>query len=354
MRIGVIFAIYGCEDYVERCLTPWFNLRKKYDFVFTVTSGRFKDYADLGIPNKNKQTLRNLIEWDFDFMSVTGGEKLLDEDSSRNRCLDFLKPHWCDLIWLVDGDEFYTEEQIEKTIEWIQTNDEYDAFSLYLKNYTIKYPFFTDTWDRPTVYRNRKWGGIGRFYFDSWFAFADEEHGIKDLEIKKIPREICFVEHYSWLPTEAVKDKIDYQNKRYSGYSNEIAEGCRCSFEWGENGLDFSQTFWKCRGLQVPVLCEFTGPVTRETFQINFTRSENKFTVQADEHFENVLVSIGELNGRDYVGSFSIETLEPGVIYWYIPGTDQLYEDKPNTKGFVVKITQGNNLLHVANLHIKI
>jgi hypothetical protein len=102
------------------------------------------------------------------------------------------------------------------------------------------------------------------------------------------------------------------------------------------------------------VLCEFPGPVTREAFQINFIRSENKFTVQTDEHFENILVSISELNGPDHVGSFSIQTIEPGVIYWFIPGTEQLYEDKPNTKGFTVKITQRNNLLHVANLHIKL
>jgi len=354
MKIGVIFAIYGCEDYVDRCLTPWFNLKRDHDFILTATSGRFKDYADLGILNKNKSTLRKLIEWDFDFISMTGGENLLDEDSSRNRCLDFLKPHSCDLIWLVDGDEFYTEDQIRQTIQWIENNPEHDAFSLYLKNYTIRHPLFTDTWDRPTIYRNMKWGGIGRFYFDSLFIFSDDEHSIKDVEIVKIPRNVCFPEHYSWLPTEAVKDKIAYQNKRYNGVDNDIPKGCRCSFEWNENGLEFSHSFWKCRGLQIPVLCEFIGEIIDSSFAINFVREENKFTIKADKEFQNLRIKINELENNSWVGNFNIESLSPDIYYWFIPGTGRKYDREEDFKGFRLEILQNDSTIHLLNIHLKV
>ena len=35
MKIGVIFTIYNCEEYLENCLQPWFDLKSEYDFVFT-------------------------------------------------------------------------------------------------------------------------------------------------------------------------------------------------------------------------------------------------------------------------------------------------------------------------------
>lgn len=357
MKIGVIFCIYNCEDYVDRCLTPWFELKDDHDFIFTVTSGRFKDYELLGIPNRNQFTLKKLVEWDFDFMSITGGNKLLDEDSSRNRCLDFLKPHGCDLIWLVDGDEFYTKDQIRNTIHFIESTPEIESFSLYLKNYTIKYPLFTGTWNRPTIFRNRKWGGIGRFYFDSYFVYSDNKEGVKnvfDLEIRPIPRKICFLEHNSWLPTQATKDKIKYQNLRYSGINHDIPEGCRCSFEWGEEGLKFSPSFWECRKLQIPILCEFPSEISNPSFQVNFERSHKKITISSDERFESLNVQIFELSNENPLGGFEIIELNPDVNFWFIPGDNRDYEAESNFYGMKVKIFQNSTLIHEVNLHTKI
>ncbi len=354
MKIGVIFCIYNCEDYVDRCVSPWFELKEQIDFVFTVTSGRFKDYAQLGIPNRNQSTLKKLVEWDFDFMSITGGDKLLDEDSSRNRCLDFLKPHGCDLIWLVDGDEFYTKDQIRNTIHFIESNPDFDVFSIYMKNCTIRYPLFTDPFNRLSIYRNRKWGGIGRFYFDSYFVFSDEKHGIKDLEILSIPRKICFLEHNSWLPTQATKDKIKYQNLRYAGINHEIPEGCRCSFEWGEEGLKFSPSFWECRKLQIPILCEFPSEISNPSFQVNFERSHKKITISSDERFESLNVQIFELSNENPLGGFEIIELNPGVNFWFIPGDNRDYEAELNFYGMKVKIFQNSILIHEVNLHTKI
>jgi len=349
MRIGVIFCIYGCEDYVDRCLTPWFNLSSEFDFIFTLTSGRFKDYVNLGIPDRNKATLEKLIGWEFNYMSITRGDKILDEDSSRNRCLDFLKPHQCDLIWLVDGDEFYTEQQIKDIILYVESTPEEEAYSIWLKNYTIKYPLFTGKWDRPTIFRNRKWGGINRFYFDSNFVFSDQIHSIRDLEINAIPRKICFLEHYSWLPTQTTKDKISYQNLRYDG-----PEGCRCSFEWAENGLRFSDSFWNCRGLQIPILCEFSSNTKDVSLQVDFERIDKKITICSDQRFENLKVEILELSNSNYLGGFSIIELNPGIIHWYITGDNRDYEQESTFTGLKIQIFENLILIHEVNLYTKI
>ena len=119
MRIGILFAIYNCENYVDDCLKPWFNLKKTYDITMSCTSGMFKPYLELGFKPKNKGTLQKLIQYDIDYLISTGSNSLIDEDQSRNNALNLLKQN-NDIIWIVDGDEFYTENQIINIINFIE------------------------------------------------------------------------------------------------------------------------------------------------------------------------------------------------------------------------------------------
>ena len=34
MKIGVLFTVYNCEDYLRDCLNPWFELKDKYNIIF--------------------------------------------------------------------------------------------------------------------------------------------------------------------------------------------------------------------------------------------------------------------------------------------------------------------------------
>jgi hypothetical protein len=347
MRIGVIFAIYNCEEYVESCLSPWFKMKEKFDIITTVTSGRFNDYAHLGIPNKNKGTLKKLVNWNLDFMSITNGENLLTEDNSRNLCLNFLKPYECDLIWLVDGDEIYTVEQIESIIKYIESTPEIEGYSICLKNYTIIYPLF-EPWYRPSIYRNRIYGGIGRFYFDSLFVYLDEIHGIKDIEVVKIPKNIAFIEHFTWLSNNSsTKDKILYQNERYLGNP-----GCRCVFEIDEIGLKYSEFFHKCRNIQIPILseypleCEILGNIF-----LNFNRNENKITLSSELEMMNVTIKVFDLEKNNIFNTFEFDSIVPGVIYWIIPVINYEF----NNKGFTIQIFENNKETpsHTENLYLK-
>ena len=127
MKIGVIFIIYNCDDCVDACLTPWFNLREKYDFVFTITSGMFKEYHALGFPDRNQKTLEKLLKYKPNFLMLTHGRHLLGETDGRNLCLEFLKKNNYDLLWIVGGDEIYTEKQINDIIEYVNNNQKWDV-----------------------------------------------------------------------------------------------------------------------------------------------------------------------------------------------------------------------------------
>jgi hypothetical protein len=352
MKIGVIFTIYNCEEYLENCLQPWFDLKSEYDFVFTLNSGRFNDYIELGIPDRNGPTLKKLIDWEFDFMIATRGNNLLGEDTSRNLCLNYLKPLGCDLIFLVDGDEIYTKKQIRDILSYIESKPDVHGFSLYLKNYTIKYPLFTGHWHRPTIYRNNIYGGLGSFYFDSYFGYADGIHGIKDIAVEPIPRGIAFIDHFCWLPTQMTQDKIAYQNKRYHGANFEFPEGCRCSFEWGDNGLEFSKTFWKCREIEVPALSEYPSPIKDPSIFLSFGRSENKIFVCSENDIQNCKIIVKDKNNGDYLNEFSMDLIKH-VQYWIIPLVGRDFDSDELFTGFRIELEKDGSTFHIENLHIK-
>jgi hypothetical protein len=348
MRVGVIFAIYNCEEYVDKCLEPWFRLREKEDFILTVTSGRFKDYVDLGIPNKNKSTLIKLANYEFDYMVATGGDKLLDEDTSRNTCLEYLKHHNCDLIWLVDGDEFYTVAQIKNILSYVEERPDNYNFEIYFKNYTIDYPYFIGNWFRPTLYRNNINGGIGRFYFDSYFSYADNITDVNSVGVHRIPRHIAFIDHLTWIPRDATKDKILYQNSRY----NEREVGCRCAYEWKNDKVVFSESFWNCRGLQIPILNEYPTPIASHFLFLNFVRNEDKITIKSEVDINDLAFVIKDIDTEEFINSFPM-SLIAGIEYYMIPVFGRNYDNDPIFRGFRIEVYQPGQLIHVENLILK-
>ena len=60
MTVGIIFAIYNCEEFVDNCLEPWLKLRDSHNLILTCTSGRFKPYQDIGIKDKNQKKHTNI------------------------------------------------------------------------------------------------------------------------------------------------------------------------------------------------------------------------------------------------------------------------------------------------------
>ena len=118
MKIGILLSSYNSEEYIDECLTPWFNLKEQYDITICCNSGMFKDYADYGYVSKNKPTLQKLVNFDIDFLISTGPKVRLDEITSKNTLLRILK-NSCDVVWILDSDEFYTEEEITNIINYL-------------------------------------------------------------------------------------------------------------------------------------------------------------------------------------------------------------------------------------------
>jgi hypothetical protein len=377
MKIGVLLTCYNCEDYVDKCLEPWLNLKEEYNFVIAANSGMFKDYLTLGISEKNEGTVKKLLEKKLDFLVTTSGKNLLDEDYSRDVCLDFLRGgRWgrnepCDLLIVVDGDEIYTEENIRKIIKFVKENPDHEGYKLNFKNYSVKKGLFVDYRHDRIFWMNRH-GGINRFYFDNQFEYVDHALGKKEVKYKDscmIPKSVAFIEHYSWLSEDPrTLDKIEYQQLRYTGLENQIPKDSRCSYYWNNeaNSLRFNKKHYDYWNLNVPVLREVVNQNYSLEISLDFLRKENRLTICNHSLEGKYLFSITSseppfTKNEDYeiIGGkveFSCDMeLKPGWDYWINP-SNNFNLDELGFEHIVVKIYEKSQMqiIHEEKIHLKL
>jgi hypothetical protein len=353
MKIGILFTCYNCEEYVDRCIAPWINIKDRHEIIFACNSGMFRDYFDLGIPENNKGTLEKLISNQLDFLVTTSGRNLLDEDSSRNLSLDFLKKQDCDLLVYLDGDEIYTEAQIISILDFIQDNPEFDQYGICFKNYTINDGLFLNNFIRKSIYWMKRYGGINRFYFDSDFIYNDPNSIYTNTTV--IPKEIAFVDHYSWLSDDPrTRSKIKYQNMRYVGTNSDIPENLRCAFAWDEEGdkLAFNRDFWDhFRREQIPILKKQIGTKYTFDFELDFDRAENRINV----------INLKGIGSYEFVISDSNEqhvytthlNLHPGITYWIAPSNYRFFNEEPETYYLEISVSKDGDNVHSERLYLK-
>ena len=358
MRIGVIFAIYNCEEFVDRCIDPWIEVRETRDIILTCISGRFSTYRDLGIPENNKGTISKLSTKGIDFLISTSGDKLLEEDMSRDFCLNYLKPHKCDIIWLVDGDELYTKEQILGIIDYVNSHPDDEGFEIYFKNYTIDYPYFINWW-RPTLYRNRLYGGIDRFYFDSYFNFADGLHTTRDITCKKIPKNVAFIEHHAWVNRPATHDKIKYQKARYADYYDENWNkfthdiNARCQYESLEGKIIFNKDYAEKRNVDIPSLHEYPTQVIFPGLDTNYSRRNNRIEFKSSFLMEGYDLFVKDISGSKIYSKFAFN-VNPVGVFWFIPAIEESELHSENFQGYRLELYKNENIVHIENIPTKI
>lgn len=353
MKIGILLTIYNCDKYVDEVLEPWFRLKEKYNFVFAVNSGMFADYLTLGLPNRNEKTLELLSKYELDFQVTTKGKNLLKEDDSRNTCLNFLKNQNCDLIWYLDGDEAFTSDQIENILDYINKNPEPDYFTLCFKNLTFKEHLFTDYF-RESIFRTDRHGGINHYYFDSFLSYNDGTRLPQAIGME-IPKPVAYIKHYSWLTDDTrTKDKIIYQRMRYCGEDGQLAEDCRCAFDWNEqkDTLEFSKSFHECRNLEIPTLHEVLTNYSTDV-TIRYSRRQNAFHFERLERIMKVDVQIFNGDTGDYL-YHSFLDMQPGLTYFIGIMPPISFDADPDFYNFQIKMYENKRLIHNQKLHLKL
>jgi hypothetical protein len=341
MKIGILLSAYNSEEYIDECLRPWINLKNEFDITIGCNSGMYKEYINFGFKPKNKETLTKLINYELDFLITTGMNSLFGENDSKNNVLHVLKNN-CDLVWIVDSDEFYTEDEIRKILNFIQETPQYDWYSVNLKNYTFTKQLWVDGFCPPRIFRTDRNGGINNFYFDNHILYNDGE----TFETKptiSIPRDVAWVKHYSWLSEDSrSKEKISYQQQRFiGGYS----------FIWDEStdSLKYSEDFYKSRGMEKPILHE-TIDCSSNEFTVDFVRNENKFYIKNITKPQSLNFRFFDGQTGDQIYETFLDIL-PGTTYFVWPSSIMFHEIN-EFKKFRVEVTLNKQIIHNEFIHI--
>lgn len=121
--------------------------------------------------------------------------------------LDFLVKNGCDWVFIVDGDEMYTTDSLERLMEFSKTATETCYRTYFYTMIGNKNTFRDDNSNR--LFSTTQHGGIIKFIHDNDVAYADGYHtASKTFTI--IPKSVIFAKHYSWISPKRMLSKSRY------------------------------------------------------------------------------------------------------------------------------------------------
>lgn len=270
MKIAVIAVGYQCERLAE-VLAPWITLKqglrddfnnillnrpRNIEIKICCVSALFKERQEHGesyLNDKNSSFLNKYKESGSIDQFIEEKLPILDYQS-RNIALNYFKSinYDYDYIWQLDlYDEYYSKEEIFRTIEWIRDNEGflYDFFRINFKNYFGKEQDKTYVLDfKPVrIINNRRNGGVKHFYFDNDVEF---NNGVRTPNCSgtTFSTRICNPTHLSWIGNKKfLIDKINYQHKAIG----------TCSYRYNleQDKLEFDiENYYYKYGKEIPVI----------------------------------------------------------------------------------------------------
>lgn len=262
MKIGLLLAVYNDLEFLEECLNPWIKLKSELDIKIAICHGQFKEYHELGFEDNDRETLQYLLEnKKEDYLYIQNNYWLVkkedyiyqNEAELRNHGLGWLLKQEIDYFFTIGSDEFYTEEEIKRIVDFInqESNQDYAWFRINYKNYVINKTQWIDGFCPARIWKvnYKDIYKIKNFYWDDDINYQGtitrDIVSYKQLPHKEIPREICHVKHLTWLDDERTRKKIAYQNLHFNG---------NCSYKIKDGHVVIDYEFYHRNGLPIPII----------------------------------------------------------------------------------------------------
>jgi hypothetical protein len=266
-NIGVTCIGYNCKEGLEEVLRPWKQIKTSPELAPLVgglsiafVHGCFEETHAIGFPLKSEDGTEEYADEIFH-------KGVLDEVGGRNEprkeyemwtegyelsqrySKTFLNKD-IDLLWMLNTDEVWTIDEINKVLSYIKLNNLVDFYKVNFKNYCIDKSTWVDDFIVPRIWWAKKQGGLKRFYQDD---LVEYNNGKKDIVCSHlvIPQAVAFPKHYSWVGSkEYLQRKLAFQKLRYG----------QCSYRWNEaeNKLELNDDYYKAVGKPKPTLYKDT------------------------------------------------------------------------------------------------
>ena len=248
-KYGIIYCGYNTEDYVLKSIEPFLN---RDNHIVSAVSVPFKEYKGIDtLHDHTTDLLRELVE-QKKLKYLVDSPQYVTEAEARNFALFYLKKYNIDYVWLVDSDEFYTEEHINKIEEYVESSNK-NLFKLSLKNHVFDLDhYLEEPFCPPRIFKTNIKDNLflEGFYWDNDICYRKGEdkgsmisyEGIEDLEI--IPKEVAYIPHYTWLNDRIGKRKVEYQHRHFG----------HCGYKWNNDKhcLEFDESFHEKHNIPIP------------------------------------------------------------------------------------------------------
>jgi hypothetical protein len=121
------------------------------NYFVSAVSVPFKEYKDIDeLEDNSTNILRELVNQGR-LQYLVDEPKYILELEARNLALENLVKHNVDYIWLVDSDEFYTEKDIQKIEDYVESSNK-NLFKISLKNHVFDKEHYIEEPFQPSSY----------------------------------------------------------------------------------------------------------------------------------------------------------------------------------------------------------
>lgn len=248
-KYGILFCGYNSEQYVEKSLR---NFIGRDNFIISAVSVPFLEYREQNIQEDSttkilqeyldKRLIHNLVKF----------PKYIKEHEARNLALKYLKQQKVDYVFLVDADEDYQKEEIDKICEFVEKDSENLWWRICLKNFVFdKETYLEEPFSPPRIFKvNSEEYSLSEMVWDNDFAFIKKSTGelINYLYVKNsiVPQDLVWVDHFTWMSDETSKRKVAYQQSHFGAGI--------CSYKWDyeKDCLTFNEDYFILRDIERP------------------------------------------------------------------------------------------------------
>jgi hypothetical protein len=256
MKIGVSCIGYESKDLLEKCLSPWNQVKTDKSLIPEIESlkicfshGCFEETHQLGFPIYSTDKTHELSK-EMQERSIIDDLIIYDTPQKEYEMwtnnFTALKKHDIDLLIMVNVDEIWDINEIKNMIKYVKNNDLVYYFKVNFKNYCIDYSTWVDNFIVPRIWFTKKEPKLKSFYKDDLVDFEDGSQDV-NRSFLTIPKNLIFPKHYSWVGSEDyLKRKLNFQSLRYG----------TCSYSWDRtnNKLQLNDEFYNKFNMQKPSL----------------------------------------------------------------------------------------------------
>lgn len=241
IKIGILGCFYGKEEYIDECLSPWFQFKKENkQTIISVSNFEFAENVidESKFDTKVFESLKKITEIDFLYSECEMGKAIGQKEATiRNVALLPLLESGVDFVWLLDLDEFYTLKDIYSIIEFVNIHKSY-VYEINFKNYIFEGKSYIEGFHPPRIFLN---DGISEFYWDNDISYGGQSY--KEKGVIEIPKEIAFIKHLTWLNKDG-NSKVEYQMKHFGN----------CSYKWNaeKQSLEFNEEYFRKTNEKIP------------------------------------------------------------------------------------------------------